>query len=627
MAYAQTVPGFLAGKSYAAGSGATAAATGDFNHDGRLDMVVANASGQSVSVLIGTGNGAFKTAVNYTVGGSPTSVAVGDFNGDGKLDIAVANGSVSILLGNGDGTFQPALGTLLSATFVATADFNLDHKLDLVTVSATAVSVGLGNGDGTFQTPIDVPLSNLTGPLAVGDFNGDGMPDLAVTTRFAVVALLGNGDGTFVVSQGNVGSSPGPVAVGDFNGDGKLDLAIAYIPLSSSTPGEISINFGNGDGTFQPIPFFSFTIGQFLGNVVVADFNGDGKLDVAVKSLNIASIAVLYGNGDGTLQAPVNVPTVTPLTNFIAAADLDRNHSPDLIEVTPATSNIMVLRNTRGNPPLLALLNLNPTGVVSGTSSQGSVFLGAAAPPASATVTLTSSNSAVAFFPSGSAVNIPAGADNASFTIGTGSVTVSTKVMISAVWNGVTQRAALTVVPPFSLVSLAMNPTSLLGNNTSEGTVTLSGPTAQDTMVTLSSANTGAVVVPSSVTVPAGKRTATFTAAAQPVSADTPVTLSATLSGVTQTAVLTVLKSQDVVAVTRAEQSISTLVLTLEATSTKSTAVLMAYRSDTGQLIGTLTNSGGGKYKGQFTLTSTLNNVTVKSNLGGLGSSPVTPKH
>ena len=168
----------------AAGFSPYSVATGDFNGDGKLDLVVAN-NVSTVSVFLGNGDGTFQPAVNYAAGSSPKAVAVGDFNGDGKLDLAVANAfsnNVSILFGNGDGTFQPAVNYSVPCcpSSVALGDFNGDGKLDLV-VTTNSASVLLGNGDGTFQPALNYAAGSSPATVAVGDFNGDGKLDLAVT--------------------------------------------------------------------------------------------------------------------------------------------------------------------------------------------------------------------------------------------------------------------------------------------------------------------------------------------------------------------------------------------------------------------------------------------------------------
>ena len=211
-------------------------AVADLDGDGKPDLAAVNYYSGNVSVLLGKGDGTFQTAVNYRAGSAPQSVAVGDFNGDGKPDLAVANNgsaNVSVLLGNGDGTFLAPVNYAAGGwpQFVATDDINNDGKPDLVvanfrvsdfTISAN-VSILLGNGDGTFRAPASYNPGGRA--VAVADFNGDGRPDVAVANN-GIAVLLGNGDGAFQTAVNF--NSPGsqPLVVGDFNGDGMPDLAV-----------------------------------------------------------------------------------------------------------------------------------------------------------------------------------------------------------------------------------------------------------------------------------------------------------------------------------------------------------------------------------------------------------------
>lgn len=283
-------------------------------------------------------------------------------------------------------------------------------------------------------------------------------------------------------------------------------------------------------------------------------------------------------------------------------------------------------------PVALSTLTLSPSTVTGGNSSQGTVTLTGAAPSGGALVALSSSNTGVAATPP--SVNVPAGATSASFNLTTGSVAASTSVTVSASYNGVARTALLNVQPvpapqPVTLSSLALNPNAVTGGGSSQGTVILSGPAPSGgASVTLTSGNTNAASVPASVTVAAGATSATFTVTSRSVTSSTAVTISASYGGVTRTATLTVNAAQasDTVAIQRAEYTASNRDLRLEATSTNASAVLRCYAAATGELIGTLTNDGGGRYRGQFTWPTNPQNVTVRSSLGGSATRSVTAR-
>lgn len=303
----------------ATGAGPLTAATGDFNGDGKLDLVVSNNEGNSVSILLGNGDGTFRPHVDYAVGSAPSTVLVGDFNGDGVLDLAVRNESsntVSILQGNGDGTFQAAhnFGTGNGHARMIAADFNRDGHLDLVTTNDSdgTVSILLGNGDGTFQNHVDYATGSSPIPIAVGDLNGDGKLDLIVGNVLdgdAFAVLLGNGDGTFqsYVTYPTI-YDPESLVLADFNGDGKLDLAV--FSETGGTPGLV-ILLGNGDGTFRSFADYPTGCGSNLNDCTAssADLNGDGMLDLVVRNSPANTVQVLQGNGDGTFQNPLSFPT------------------------------------------------------------------------------------------------------------------------------------------------------------------------------------------------------------------------------------------------------------------------------------------------------------------------------
>jgi hypothetical protein len=260
----RTLPSFVAPLSYETGPGAVSVAVRDFNGDGILDLAVANQGSSDVSVLLGNGDGTVQTARNFATGSDPQSVVVGDFNGDGNPDLAVVDynnnaGTVDVLLGNGDGTFRPARSYAAGGNLrsVAVGDFNGDGIQDLAIANRGNspplftdgnVSVLVGNGDGTFKPATTYAAGPYPTFVAVGDFNGDGIQDLSVLGLDGVRVLLGNGDGTFQTSPFSyvVGPGPSSLAVGDFNGDGWANLAVAT--------GFNSVSILLNDGNWPSIP-------------------------------------------------------------------------------------------------------------------------------------------------------------------------------------------------------------------------------------------------------------------------------------------------------------------------------------------------------------------------------------
>ncbi len=335
--------------SYATGLVPQSAAVGDFNRDGIPDVVVANGSGNTVSVLLGNANGTLQPQVTYATGTYSTSVAVADFNGDGFLDLAVANlvdNTVSVLLGNGDGTFQPQVtypvGTAPAS--VAVGDFNGDGIPDLAVANTDSdlagVSVLLGKGDGTFNAQVTYPTGGLPQSVAVGDFNGDGFPDLAVTipSNNTVSVLFGKGDGTFNAGVPYAtGSGPYSAAVGDFNGDGISDLAVA-----NHGDNTVSVLLGNGAGTFKPqVPYAT---GNNPISVAVGDFNGDGIPDLALANSSGNTLSVLLGNGDGTFQTQVPYGTGNG-PQSVAVGDFNGDGLSDLVVADTGSNAVSVLLN------------------------------------------------------------------------------------------------------------------------------------------------------------------------------------------------------------------------------------------------------------------------------------------
>jgi FG-GAP-like repeat len=324
--------------------------TADFNGDGNLDLAVTGFDSENnatVYIQLGNGDGTFRSPISYPIA-IPSQLieafmATGDFNGDGKLDLVAG---LSLLLGNGDGTFRPGISLPPQYTpgandNIVAGDFNGDGKLDLAAMENDGydVLVMLGNGDGTFTAlaPIQVGSpQQVAVDLAVADFNGDAVLDLIVDVDWIQYnapstfdVFLGNGDGTFqqtpeyttaVESGGNVAA--------DFNGDDKVDLANcnAYgTPFATYSLDSVSL--GNGDGTFDFNPNGFVAAGSVGCPSSSGDFNADGKLDLVVET------AIALGNGDGTFQA--TTIALSPLDAFgpYSAADLNGDGRLDAVGI------------------------------------------------------------------------------------------------------------------------------------------------------------------------------------------------------------------------------------------------------------------------------------------------------
>jgi hypothetical protein len=383
---------------------------------------------------------------------------------------------------------------------------------------------------------------------------------------------------------------------------------------------QISILIGTGNGQFLDAMDFFFP-GSGGGQVAAGDFNGDGRTDLAIWLTSAAQLYVVPNASSRLVAVTADLSAVGNAA--LTAADVDGNGSRDLLLLNPAA--VTVLRNTHGNPPLLALTTVTPASVIGRALAQGTVILGGPAPAGGATVTLSSSNPALAN-PAVPSVTISAGASSATFSVATSGVLSSTPVTITGTYNSVAQPAVLTLVAPYSLTGLSVAPASQYGGFTIQGTVTLSGPADSAATVSLTSSSGALVSVPASVTVPAGATSVSFPIALQPVTADTAVPVSGAMGGVTQTAAVTVLHPLDSVRITKAEDAVRSFQLKVEATSTSASVSLTVWNAGTGALIGALSNAGGGKYTGMFTVSPAVLSITVKSSLGGIATGPVTQK-
>jgi hypothetical protein len=333
-------------------------AIADFNGDGKADVVLAT-FGNFIAVVLGNGDGTFGTPIMTpgNVVGQFDSVVAADFDGDGKIDVALGNytlHNVTVFLGHGDGTFGPPTSYATADGPMVVADFNLDGILDLAVVHSAvglqSIAILLGKGDGTFGNPIEYSAGGIPSTVAVGDVNGDGKPDLVTVVPTAdtqgslISVLIGNGDGTFLppktytlYAELGMEDFDSAILLEDFNGDGKLDLAIAPALGFGAW-----LCLGNGDGTFAP-PVQLNAAGQDEGSgvgIAAVDVNGDQKMDIVTDSelhtfLGTGlgnELQTFYGNGDGTFQ-PVEIltPPLTQLLNKLVPADFNGDGRVDLM--------------------------------------------------------------------------------------------------------------------------------------------------------------------------------------------------------------------------------------------------------------------------------------------------------
>jgi hypothetical protein len=341
--------GFQAGVNYALGvTNPSAVTVADFNGDGHADIAVANSSSTSkVTILLNQGDGTFQSAVNVAAGGTnsaPVAIVAADFNADGITDVAVADSgtnTVSVLLGNGNGTFRAALNSPAGShpQHLVAGDFNRDGVVDLAVAdyNSGTVSILIGNGNGTFQAPSGNAVGVNPRALVLGDFNGDGFADLAVANYGSntISVLLGRGDGSFQAAVTYpVGTNPQALVRGDFDGDGVLDLAVA-----NSGSNTVTVLSGNGDGTFRTVGAYS--TGNSPDSLVAADFGGDGILDLAVGDAN-AGVSLLLGVGDGSFQSPLSYSAGTSPVSM-ASADFDGDGTSDLVVANQGSGNVTVL--------------------------------------------------------------------------------------------------------------------------------------------------------------------------------------------------------------------------------------------------------------------------------------------
>jgi hypothetical protein len=345
--------------SYMTGLGPDTAELSDFNLDGKLDIVATNAGNNfinTVSVLLGNGDGTFQDQLVTTNEVRQGAEAVGDVNADGRPDLIVANvtsNTVSVLLGKGDGTFlAPSfLSTGSYPSAVGVGDCNADGRLDIAVTNEYSNNVGifLGNGDGSFQPQRTFAVGRDPAGMVIGDINADGSLDLAVTnySGSSVSVLLGNGDGTFQPQRVlSTDRYPYRISLGDVNLDGKLDIVTGNIQYFSDRSNTVSILLGNGDGTFLPQQIFSTIANPY--SVTQGDLNGDGKPDlvVVISEGTGNTVSMFLGNGDGTFQPAQSFASGGFAPYYASLGDLNGDGRPDVVVANAGADTVSVFLNT-----------------------------------------------------------------------------------------------------------------------------------------------------------------------------------------------------------------------------------------------------------------------------------------
>jgi FG-GAP-like repeat len=648
----------------------TDVAVGDFNGDFIQDLAVAADGESKVGILLGRGDGTFGapsviTDANQQRG---ATLAVGDVNRDGRADVVVGLsyccaggtnlGMYGILYGNGNGTFQtmtryfqPVNGrVILSGWNPVLADFNADGKLDLAGHYITAMGGGLAGIFTATNTTGVAPARFALGSISAAQTTIVGGEKTQINISLAPNAVAPTGLTTFTVTSSdpsvavprtNETSSP----LGIVGGTTNIRLLVETsqvtttrtitITARNSTLGSRSLtltvtppNTPLSVGSIQMQPQAVFGGDDTSGVVTLATGHvaPAGGAFVALSNDNASLVSMPSSVTIPAGQTSASFPVQTSTTGVTTVVNISASYGG-----VTKTAGLTVAAPSQNIP--ISSVTLSPSTVVGGSNIgvRITVNLASGSPLEGARIMLSSSNPSIVSVPRVIRTNFE-GQTSAFADVAPTAVSAPTEVTITATYGSSTQSAILTVTPPANnaptMTNLTLNPASVAGGNSSQGTVILSAAASAPTTITLSSSSAVASV-PASVTVPAGATSVNFPVNTISISSTVSSTITATLNGISRSATLTVTAAttaSDTVGISRAEYESSKRSLRVEASSNRSNAVLQVFVTSSGQLIGTLANNGGGKYSGQFSLSINPQNITVRSNLGGQATRAVALK-
>lgn len=632
-------------------------AFGEFNGDAIPDLAIAADADHRTVVVLGNGDGTFRPSASVpdAFQERPGELTVADLDGDGFQDVLLGmancctvngDGMLGVLYGNGNGTFRAVTRYLVPGFVIQrgggaliASDFNGDGKRDValqvrgnnpgttVLINTTGVpraAFGLGSVQITPSSVIGGAQAEVNVLLAPGAVAPSGSTALTVTSsRSSVVPaptgiriLAGMTNVRFKLDTASVTTAQTITISVSAGGGGSRSATLTVTPAGAATLGSLQT---------QPSTVFGGTDATGVVSLTPGTVAGSGGAVVSITNDNPSLVTTPLNVTVAAGQTSASFPIRTQQTGLTTAVNITANYAG-------VTRSATLTVAAPSNSAAIATVTLTPSTVVGGSTQavRALVTLNQAAPPEGATVTLSSSNPSITQLPP--TLGIGPGGTSGFVDFTTVAVNTSTPVTIRATYGGSAQTAVLTVNPPpppaVTLTGVTLNPTSVTGGAASQGTVTLSGPAQSPTVVNLSSSSAVAGV-PASITVPAGASSAGFSVTTTSVTSATSVIVSAVSGSVTRTATLTVnpAAAADTVSVSKAEYVSSKRTLSVEASSSRSTATLQVFVTSTGQLLGTLTGKGGsGKFSGQFNVATNPQNITVRSSSGGSATKAVSAK-